>query len=158
MNGANPTVLGDHLFLTASYGVGAVYGRIHDASFETLWASDDILSTQYATCIADHGLLYGINGRDDVGRASLRLIDPASQKVIWEKDDFGYATLLKADGKILAQKTDGSLVLFRCHQARYIELASAPIFTTKTSALPALSAGRLYVRDDSTLKCLDLHR
>ena len=67
VNGANPTVIGDHLFLTASYGVGAVYGRIHDASFDTLWASDDVLSTQYATCIADRGLLYGISGRDDVG-------------------------------------------------------------------------------------------
>lgn len=158
VNGANPTVIGDHLFLTASYGVGAVYGRIHEASFDTLWASDDVLSTQYATCIADRGLLYGINGRDDVGRASLRLIDPQNQKVVWEKGDFGYATLLKADGKLIAQKTDGTLVLIRCNPERYVELASAPIFTSKTFALPALSAGRLYLRDDHTLKCLDVGR
>ena len=103
VNGANPTVIGDHLFLTASYGVGALFGRIHDASLETLWASDDVLSTQYATCIADRGLLYGINGRDDAGRASLRLIDPEKQKIVWQKEDFGYATLLKADGKIVAE-------------------------------------------------------
>jgi outer membrane protein assembly factor BamB len=158
VNGANPTVIGDHLFLTASYGVGAVYGRIHDASFDTLWASDDVLSTQYATCIADRGLLYGINGRDDVGRASLRLIDPANQKVVWEKADFGYGTLLKADGKLIAQKTDGGLVLIRCNPERYVELASASIFTGKTFALPALSNGRVYVRDEHTLKCLDLSR
>jgi outer membrane protein assembly factor BamB len=158
VNGANPTVIGDHLFLTASYGVGAVYGNIHEAAFETLWASDDVLSTQYATCIADRGLLYGVNGRDDVGRASLRLIDPRNQKVVWEKGDFGYATLLKADGKLIAQKTDGTLVLIRCNPERYVELASAPIFTSKTFALPALAAGHLYVRDDHTLKCLDLNR
>ncbi len=158
VNGANPTVIGDHLFLTASYGVGAVYGRMHDASFDTLWASDDILSTQYATCIADRGLLYGVNGRDDVGRASLRLVDPAAQKIVWEKSDFGYATLLKADGKLIAQKTDGSLVLIRCNPERYVELASASIFTGKTFALPALSHGRVYVRDEHTLKCLDLSR
>lgn len=158
VNGANPTVIGDHLFLTASYGVGAVYGRIHDASFDTLWASDDVLSTQYATCIADRGLLYGINGRDDVGRASLRLIDPANQKVVWEKADFGYGTLLKADGKLIAQKTDGGLVLIRCNPEHYVELASASIFTGKTFALPALSNGRVYVRDEHTLKCLDLSR
>jgi outer membrane protein assembly factor BamB len=158
VNGANPTVIGDHLFLTASYGVGAVYGRIHDASFDTLWASDDVLSTQYATCIADRGLLYGISGRDDVGKASLRLIDPASQKIVWEKADFGYGTLLKADGKLLAQKTDGGLVLIRCNPERYVELAAASIFTGKTFALPALSKGRVYVRDEHTLKCLDLSR
>jgi len=158
VNGANPTVIGDHLFLTASYGVGALFGRIHDAALETLWASDDVLSTQYATCIADRGLLYGINGRDDVGRASLRLIDPEKQKIVWQKEDFGYATLLKADGKIVAQKTDGTLVLFRCDPERYVELASAQVFTVKIFALPALSAGHLYVRDDHTLKCLDVHR
>jgi outer membrane protein assembly factor BamB len=151
-------VIGDHLFLTASYGVGAVYGRIHEASFDTLWASDDVLSTQYATCIADGKLLYGINGRDDVGRASLRLIDPQNQKIVWEKSDFGYATLVKADGKIIAQKTDGTLVLIRCNPERYVELASVPIFTSKTFALPALSAGRLYLRDEHTLKCLDVGR
>lgn len=158
VNGANPTLLGDCLFLTASYGVGAVYARMHDASVETLWASDDLISTQYATCVADGGLLYGIHGRDDVGRASLRLIDPAKQKLVWEKPDFGYATLLKADGKLLAQKTDGTLVLVRCDPSRYVELASAAVFTAKTFALPALSAGRLYLRDDHTLKCLDVKR
>jgi hypothetical protein len=146
------------LFLTAAYGVGAVFARIHDAAIDTLWASDDLLSTQYATCIADRGLIYGIQGRDDVGRTSLRAIDPDQQKVLWQKDDFGYGTLLKADGKILAQKTEGMLVLLRCDPARYVELASAQIFTTKTFALPALSSGRLYVRDDHTLKCLDLGR
>ncbi len=50
------------------------------------------------------------------------------------------------------------LVLLRCDPTRYVELASAQVFTTKTFALPALSAGRLYVRDDHTLKCLDLRR
>jgi outer membrane protein assembly factor BamB len=158
VNGANPTVIGDHLFLTASYGVGAVYGRIHAASFDTVWASDDVLSTQYATCVADRGLLYGISGRDDVGRASLRLIDPANQKIVWEKADFGYGTLIKADGKLIAQKTDGGLVLIRCNPERYVELASASIFTSKTFALPALANGRVYVRDDRLLKCLDLGR
>jgi outer membrane protein assembly factor BamB len=158
VNGANPTVMGDRLFLTASYGVGAVFARIHDAAIDTLWASDDLLSTQYATCITDRGVIYGIQGRDDVGRTSLRAIDPDQQKVLWQKDDFGYGTLLKADGKLLAQKTEGLLVLLRCDPARYVELASAQIFTTKTFALPALSAGRLYVRDDHTLKCLDLGR
>jgi len=156
VNGANPTVIGDRLFLTASYGIGAVYSKIRDVSAEPLWSSDELISSQYATCIADQGVLYGIHGRDDAGAASMRCIDPEKQKILWEKEGFGYGTLLAADGKLLAQKTDGTLVLLRCDPTRYIELASAPIFTTKTFALPALSAGRLYVRDDHTLKCLSV--
>lgn len=158
VNGANPTVVGDRLFLTASYGIGAVFAKIGSASIEKLWDSNDLISSQYATCIADGGVLYGIHGRDDQGRASLRCIDPEKQKILWEKEDFGYATLLFADGKLLAQKTDGMFVLLKASPEQYPELASAQVFNTKTFALPALASGRLYVRDDHALKCLDLRR
>jgi outer membrane protein assembly factor BamB len=158
VNGANPTVMGDRLFLTASYGIGAVFAQLGESSLEKLWESNDLISSQYCTCIADGGLLYGINGRDDQGQASLRCIDPVKQKIVWEKDDFGYGTLLWADGKLFAQKTDGTFVLLKCTPTQYTELASAQVFNTKTFALPALASGRLYVRDDHTLKCLDLAR
>ena len=103
-------------------------------------------------------MLYGIHGRDDVGTAVVRCIDPDQQTILWEKAGFGYATLLEADGKLLAQKTDGTLVLIRCDPTKYVELASAQIFNTKTFALPALASGRLFTRDERTLKCLDLRR
>ncbi len=158
VNGANPTVLGDRLFLTASYGIGAVFAKIGATSLEKLWESNDLISSQYATCIADGGVLYGIHGRDDQGQASLRCIDPDKQKVLWEKEDFGYATLLWADGKLIVQKTDGTFVLVKATPTEYRELASAQVFNTKTFALPALAAGRLYARDDRTLRCLDVGR
>ncbi len=158
VNGANPTVVGDRLFMTASYGIGAVFAKIGNASLDKLWESNDLISSQYATCIADGGVLYGIHGRDDQGQASLRCIDPDKQRVLWEKEDFGYATLVFAGGKLLAQKTDGTFVLLKASPMQYTELASAPIFNTKTFALPALASGRLYARDDHTLKCLDLRR
>ncbi len=156
VNGANPTVIGDRMFLTASYGIGAVYARIRDASADVLWSSNDILSSQYTTCIADGGALYGIHGRDDVGTAVLRCIDPEKQKVLWEQEGFGYATLIKADSKLLALKTDGTVVLVRCDPGKYVELASHQLFKSKTFALPALASGRLYARDERTLKCVDL--
>jgi outer membrane protein assembly factor BamB len=158
VNGANPTVVGDRLFMTASYGIGALFAKIGNASLDKLWESNDLISSQYATCIADGGVLYGIHGRDDQGQASLRCIDPDKQRVLWEKEDFGYATLVFAGGKLLAQKTDGTFVLLKASPMQYTELASAPIFNTKTFALPALASGRLYARDDHTLKCLDLRR
>ncbi|HET6325682.1 MAG TPA: PQQ-binding-like beta-propeller repeat protein [Planctomycetaceae bacterium] len=158
VNGANPTVLGDRLFLTASYGIGALFAKINDTSVEKLWDSNDLISTQYATCITDGGLIYGLHGRDDQGQASLRCIDPDKQKILWQKDDFGYATLLFADGKLIVQKTEGVFVLAKASPSQYAELASAQIFSTKTFALPALAAGRLYARDERTLKCLDVRR
>ena len=49
-----------------------------------------------------------------------------------------------------------TLVLAALNSAEYRELAKAQVFRDTVRALPALSNGRLYVRDGSTLKCLDL--
>jgi len=158
VNAASPTVIGDRLFLTSSYGVGAVYGRITDDALDVLWESDEILSSQYTTCIHDQGVLYGIDGRQDVGAATLRCIDPAAKQVRWEKPGFGYATLLLADGKLLVLKTNGELVLAAADAKRYRELGRAELFRSETRALPALAGGRFYARDMHTLKCFDLRK
>lgn len=158
VNGANPVLLGDRLFLTASYGVGAAFAKLGAKSAEELWASDDVLSSQYTTPIAEGGVLYGMDGRQDVGAATLRCIDPAAKKVLWSQEGFGYATLIKADGKLLAQKTDGTLVLVKPDKAGYRELAQASLTLGTARALPALSNGLYFIRNESTLLCYDLAR
>ncbi|MBI1901281.1 MAG: PQQ-like beta-propeller repeat protein [Planctomycetia bacterium] len=157
VNAANPVVLGDRFFLTASYGVGAVFGQIGDGSQPKIeWQSNNVLSSQYTTPIAIGKHLYGVDGRDDVGVAAMRCIDPAGGKVTWRKEGFGKASLLAADGKLLAMKTSGELALVEASPAGYRELAAARVLDQKTYALPALSGGLFYVRDARTLKCLDL--
>lgn len=59
-----------------------------------------------------------------------------------------------ADGKLIATKTDGELLLIKPDTAGINVLARARPFPGSIRALPALSGGRLYVRDDHTLKCL----
>lgn len=156
VNGSCPTSVDGHLFLTASYGIGAVFAKVGDDSAEAVWASDEICSSQYTTCIEDGGVLYGIHGRQDVGGAALRCFDPKAQDVLWSKDSFGYATLIKADGKLLLATTDGQLVLAALNKEKYRELARAEILTGTTRALPALSNGRVFLRNERTLKCVDI--
>jgi len=158
VNGANPLVLNGHLFLTASYGIGAVYAKIEKSQIKTIWSSDEVLSSQYTTCVEQAGKLIGIHGRQDIGTAEVRCIDPKTQKVLWSKTGFGYGTLIKADGKVLALKTNGELVLFKADTTKYQELASTQAFNSTTRPLPALSNGFLYIRDGKTLKCLDLRK
>lgn len=155
---ANPLILDGHVFVTASYGFGAVLARVEAGGVREVWRSDDLLSSQYTTCIEHEGKLYGIHGRQDVGAAELRCFDPFTQKVHWAQEGFGYATLLKADGKLLALTTDGELVLIGLDPAGYRELSRARILDRTARALPALSRGLLYARDTRTLKCVDLHR
>jgi outer membrane protein assembly factor BamB len=156
VNAANPLVIDGHLFLSASYGIGAVYAKLTDRGPEVVWKNDDVMSSQYTTCVAKDGYLYGIDGREDLGEAQLRCIDPKAGKVVWSKDGLGKGTLILADGKILIQTTAGRLHLTEASPTGYRELASAEVAGPKTFALPALAGGRLYVRGPDVLKCLDL--
>lgn len=153
---ANPLVLDGHLFLSASYGIGAVYAAIKKDGVEVIWSGDDILSSQYTTCIEYDGLLYGIDGRQDIPPADLKCIDPATREVKWVEPGFGYASLIAADGKLIIAKTDGELVLAELSSEAFKPLARAQVFQDTVRALPALSNGRLYVRDGRTLKCLSV--
>lgn len=156
VNGANPVVLGDKLFLTASYGVGAVLAGLSEDGAKELWRRDDVMSSQYTTPIEHRGLLFGIDGRQDVPPANLRCFNPQTGKIHWTEEAFGYATLIKADGKLLIQKTDGELVLAELNSDRYIEKSRTRLLTGTIRALPALADGRYFVRNDRVLKCVDL--
>jgi outer membrane protein assembly factor BamB len=156
VNGASPMVLDGHLLVSAHYGVGAVFTKIGASSATEKWNSDDLISSHYMTPLAQEGLIYGIHGQERVEESELRCLDPRSQKVLWSKPNFGYGTMLAANGKMLMQTTDGELILWQPDARRYQELARARVFRSTTRALPALSNGRLLVRDSRTLKCLQV--
>jgi len=156
VNGANPLLVGDHLFLSSNYGVGARWIDMRKSEPAVVWDSDELISSQYTTSIEHEGTLYGVDGRQDAGVARLRAIDPVARKVLWTEEDFGTATLILADGKLLIMKTDATLVLASPSPKAYRQLGTAKLFDGIVQALPALSEGKLYARDVSTLKCYDL--
>ncbi len=157
VNAATPVVLPDgRLFVTAAYGVGGVCAEFDAAAVRPLWQGEEPLATQYCTPLLVAGHLLGIDGRDDVPPADLVCADPRTGRVLWRQRDFGYGTLLAADGKLLAAKTDGELQLLRTMPAGVEVLGRCRPLPGTLRALPALSRGRLYVRDDATLICLDL--
>ena len=65
-------------------------------------------------------------------------------------------TMLGSDGKVIQLHENGELSLFSADRAEaYQELARAKV-TGKTWSVPALVRGKLYVRSDTELVCLDL--
>lgn len=156
VNAASPVVFDGHLFVTASYGIGSVLAKLDGDQAKVLWRDPKILASQYTTCVEAGGCLFGIHGRQDGPRAELRCFEPKARKVLWTVPSFGYATLMKADDKLLILKTDGTLVLAAANPNRYEELARTQVCDNTTRALPALAGGLLFVRDAKVLKCVDL--
>ncbi len=160
VNAATPLVLGDRLFVSAAYGVGAVLADIRSGGFRKIWANDRTMSSQYSTCVYHEGYLYGTHGREDVGVAKLRSIEAATGKIAWSVDDFGVASIIFADEKLLIMKTSGELILAKPSPDGFKKIASARVSTNITRALPALSVGRFFLRDQApdggTLICLEV--
>jgi outer membrane protein assembly factor BamB len=157
VNAASPVVIGaDRFLVTSAYGVGSVCAAFDRAAAKPVWQGEGPLATQYCTplLVGDH--LYGIDGRDDVPPADLVCVVAATGREAWRERDFGYGTLLAADGKILAAKTDVELLLVRATPAGVETLARCRPLPGTLRALPALARGKLYLRDDATLICLDL--
>ena len=119
-------------------------------------ANDEALSSQYATSVYYDGHLYGVDGRADLGTAALRCVEFETGEVLWSKEDFGVASLILADGKLVIVKADGSIVLARPTPDRYQRLAEARLCEGPVRALPALANGRLYVRNPKALMCFEL--
>jgi outer membrane protein assembly factor BamB len=156
VNAATPLVLNGHLFLSASYEIGAVCRKIGRTSAKEVWANDNTMSSQFSTSVPLGEYLYGVDGRQDIPPSRLRCINPLTGKIRWTKGEFPVANLIGADGKLVIVTDDGNLVLAEASPMAYRELGQTKLAKTATRALPALSNGLLYVRDASRLMCIDL--
>ncbi len=155
VNGAVPVMIGQRVLLTASYGIGAELLSLSRSKIDIVW-QDELLSSQYTTPIVHDGAVFGIDGRQDGGPISLKCFDPETRKVHWTKPGLAYATLIAADGKLLVVHTNGAARLAELNKTEYRELGAASLLRGTTRALPALANGRLYVRNEQTLKCVQL--
>jgi outer membrane protein assembly factor BamB len=155
VNAATPLVVGDEVFVSASYGTGSAAWKVRPDGVTPLWKGDHALSNHYNTSVYHDGSLYGIDGRQE-GGATLRCVDWKTGRVRWTKEGFGCATLALADGKLLALSEHGELVAIDPTPAAYRELARTKVLDGPVRAAFALAGGRLYARDGKRLIALDL--
>ena len=157
VNAALPVVAGDLVFLSASYGTGAVVLDLSSGAPKKLWASDDALSNHYATSVYREGYLYGYHGRQEMG-PSLRCVEMKTGKVMWDVDQFRAGSLLLAGDRLLIQREGGELVMAPATAAAFKPSARAQILEATVRAYPALADGRYYARNERQLICVKLGR
>ncbi len=158
VNAATPLLWNGEIFLTVSYGAGAVLLRPKGGELEEVWSNDKSMSCQYNTPVRVGDYLYGAHGRVDARAVDLRCVDWKTGAVKWTLPRFGAATLIAVDGGILALTEGGELVRFDASAEGYKERARATILGSPTRAAPALADGRLFARDGSKLVCVKLKK
>ncbi len=158
VNAAAPLVIGNRVFLTSSYDTGAVLLRVAKDGVEEVWSGKKSLSSHYNTPVEKDGYLYGIDGRQEAG-ARLRCVELKTGEVKWEKEGFGCASMILADGQIIALTEDGDLVLIDPTPEGYREKSRAAVLrATPCRAEMALADGRLYGRDGKKLVCWNVKK
>jgi outer membrane protein assembly factor BamB len=157
VNAAAPLVLEDVIFLSASYGTGAVALRVEASGLQTLWSSDDSLSNHYATSVHRGPVLYGFHGRQEYGQ-SFRAVELLTGKVLWTEDGFGAGTVTLAADRLFLVRESGELVVADASPESFRVLARAKLLRGTVRAHPAFANGFLFVRNENELAAFDLRQ
>lgn len=156
---ATPVKLGNSI-LASAITVGSALITPEGKEVKEVW-KNPALNSYFTTPVPvgkDH--IFMVSGDLAKKQASLRAVNLANGKVVWSKDRVGIfaAALLKTgDDKILMLTDNGQLVLVAADPTAYKELARSKV-CGQAWAPPALSNGKLYVRDDKELICLSLEK
>ena len=163
VNAASPVLLGDRVFVTATYDTGgALLDLKEGGGFEVAWTSK-VLGAHWNTPIHEDGVLYGFDGRNEPD-ASLVCQDVATveerwrEVLQWEEDyllngtkkprpmSVYRGTLLAADGAYLCLGERGHLLWLELTPEGCRVLARSWLFAAyETWTPPVLSRGLLYV-------------
>lgn len=163
-NIATPISIGDNILLSAGENHGTVLLNVPQKSggmIDEIWKSFGNRSNfrnEWQTSILLDGYLYGF---DNVGSAgpvtNLTCLKADDGSVVWQKRRFGKGNMISADGKLWCTTMDGELVIVKATPENFEELDRVTIMG-QTRQAPALSAGRLFVRDGAQMICVDVRR
>jgi outer membrane protein assembly factor BamB len=160
VNAATPLVIGDIIFISATYETGAAALKLQGNDLKELWSSDESLSNHYATSVYYNGYLFGYHGRQEFN-PSFRAIELNTGTVKWSVDRFRAGTVTLAGDKLLILRETGELILAPASPQAFRPLARAQILPPTARATPAIAEGFLYARNEDTrgndiLVCFDL--
>jgi len=147
---ATPLAIGNLVFVSASYGVGAALLEVNGSQFRKIWANDDSMSNHYSTCVYANGILYGFHGRQEEGQ-ELHAIELKTGKIMWSVERFGAGTVTLAGNRLLIVRENGELTVAPATSKEFRPSESAKILSGVIRAYPAIADGRLYARNEHTL-------
>ena len=145
----------DKLFFSSAHPLdkgSAVLQVITSATSVTakiLWKSN-VMKNHFSTVVLHDNHLYGTD------RYILKCIEATSGEEKWAARGFGEGSLILADGHHVVLGTYGDLALVEATSLRYNEVARAKPLRGKCYTPPTLANGRLYLRNESEMVCLEL--
>jgi hypothetical protein len=161
-NIATPLVVGDYVFISSSYGQGSALLRAdkrgNEVKFVEVYSRRGVRAYQnhHSTSVYKDGYLYGFDGLRS-GRLKCVPLE-SGQDAKWEDAGMGMGSIILADKHLIIQTERGALCLVEANPAEFNLLAKLPgvLSGNNNWATPVLVDGRLYLRDEQKIVCLDV--
>jgi len=110
----------------------------------------DRMRNHFSTCVLYEDHLYGF---DETRLVCMAL---ATGEVLWRAKGFRKGSLVLADGQLVILGENGKLAVAEAKPAAYREKASGRVSRNRCWTVPTLVGGKLYVRDQEQIVCLDI--
>jgi outer membrane protein assembly factor BamB len=146
----------DYVFISSGYGKGCALLKIASSASGRFQAKmvyqGNQLSSHFASPIRHGDYLYGF---DD---SRLICLEIRTGKVKWTRAGVNKGSLLCVDDHLLVLGEQGKLSLVQATPKAYEEEAGARPFRKRCWTMPVLADGRLFLRAEEEVKCLDLRK
>lgn len=154
-NVATPILVGDYIFVSTGYGKGCGVVKIEvkkNGTMQPKWAykNNPRMENHFSTSIFHDGHIYGFNNE------ILTCLDVRTGKTAWRERGFGKGTLIMADGNLVILGEHGDLAIAPASPEGFQAIAQTKLLSGRCWSAPALANGRLYVRNEEKILCLDL--
>jgi outer membrane protein assembly factor BamB len=151
INSAQPIVLPpNRVFLSSGYGHGAAVVELEPSGegfrAKQIWANNR-MKNKFASSVLHDGYIYGLD------EAILACIDPKTGDLKWKGGRYGYGQVLLASGHLVVSAESGDVALVKATPDKHEEVARFPAIDGKTWNHPAISDGKLFVRNTTDLAC-----
>jgi len=155
VNCATPVVGPDDLvFTAAAYGFGCQLLKVAGDSAAQVY-QNNALATHHATALLHEGHPYGFHDRIGI----LKCIELATGEEKWETRGPGKGKMIIADGQMIILSENGTLALAPPSPEGYEPTAEVTKLLTGISyTAPTLVDGRLYLRSNEEMVCIDLRK
>ena len=162
-NTATPVVLkAAQILISSGENHGSTILNISNSSRpEVEWESlgrTSQLRSEWQTPVVVDGHLYGM---DNIGSAgpitNLVCLNLADMSTAWKENRFGKSNLTAADGKLFISTMKGELVIVKATPDAFTETARASVLGMTRQA-PVIANGRLYLRDDKEVVCINIRK
>ena len=154
VNAATPIFISpDKVFVSSGYDKGSAVLQIRadgdSARVSALWESR-VMRNHFNSSVFYDGYLYGFD------ESTLKCVRAADGEMQWRARGYGKGSLIFAGSRLIVLSDRGVLALVEATPEAYRERARAQVLKGKCWTSPALAHGKLYLRHQKEMVCLDL--